>query len=98
MVTLVYLAAYLGTLACVAIVVLNVMNYLKKPQHVRWELYPVGHEAGNRASYGGSYLEDVDWWKKKQAGSLVNGIKALAIEALFLHATFEHNKALWART
>jgi nitrate reductase gamma subunit len=98
MVTLVYLAAYLGTFACVAIVALNVMNYLKKPQHVRWELYPVGHEAGNRASYGGSYLEDVDWWKKKQESSLVNGIKAFLIEALFLHATFEHNKALWART
>jgi nitrate reductase gamma subunit len=98
MVTLAYLAAYLGTVACVAIVALNVMNYLKKPQHVRWELYPVGHEAGQRASYGGSYLEDVDWWKKKQESSLVNGIKALLTEVLFLHATFEHNKALWGRT
>ncbi|MDR0467173.1 MAG: nitrate reductase, partial [Deltaproteobacteria bacterium] len=77
MVTLAYLAAYLGTLACVAVVALNVMNYLKKPQHVRWELYPVGHEAGSRASYGGSYLEEVDWWKKKQESSLCNGIKAL---------------------
>jgi len=98
MVTLVYLVAYLGTLACVALVVLNVAKYLKKPQHVRWELYPVGHEAGDRASYGGSYLEDVDWWKKKQESSLVNGIKAFLVEALFLHATFEHNKALWVRT
>jgi nitrate reductase gamma subunit len=98
MVTLVYLAAYLGTAACVAIVALNVMNYLKKPQHVRWELYPVGHEAEPRASYGGSYLEDVDWWKKKQKSSLCNGIKALLTEVLFLHATFEHNKPLWGRT
>ena len=98
MVTLAYLAAYLGTLACVAIVALNVMNYLKKPQHVRWELYPVGHEAGPRVAYGGSYLEDVDWWKKKQEGSFVNGLKALLVEALFLHATFEHNRTLWNRT
>ena len=98
MVTLVYLAAYLGIVVCVAIVALNVMNYLKKPQHLRWELYPVGHEAGPRAVYGGSYLEDVDWWKKKQEGSFFNGIKALLIEVLFLHATFEHNKALWGRT
>ena len=98
MVTLVYLAAYLGTLACVALVAMNVVNYLKKPQHVRWELYPIGHEAGPRAAYGGSYLEDVDWWKKEQMGSLINGIKALLTEVLFLHATFEHNKPLWART
>ncbi|MDR2696788.1 MAG: respiratory nitrate reductase subunit gamma [Deltaproteobacteria bacterium] len=98
MVTLVYLAAYLGTIACVAIVALSVMNYLKKPQHVRWELYPVGHEAGPRVAYGGSYLEDVDWWKKKQESSFVNGLKALLMEALFLHATFEHNRSLWNRT
>jgi nitrate reductase gamma subunit len=98
MVTLVYLAAYLGTLACVAIVALNVMNYLKKPLHVRWELYPVGHEVEPRASYGGSYLEDVDWWKKKTESSFLNGLKALVTEVLFLHATFEHNKALWNRT
>ena len=33
------------------------------PMHVRWELYPVAHEKG-RASYGGSYFEEVDWWTK----------------------------------
>jgi len=98
MATLVYLAAYLGTVVCVAVVALNVIHYLKKPQHVRWELYPVGHEGGPRASYGGSYLEEVDWWTKKQEGSLVEAIKALLTEVLFLHATFEHNKPLWIRT
>jgi nitrate reductase gamma subunit len=98
MVTIVYLAAYLGTAACVAFIALNVVNYLKKPQHVRWELYPVGHETGDRIAYGGSYMEDVDWWKKKQEGSLFNGIKAMAVEALFLHATYEHNKELWIRS
>ncbi|MCL1986077.1 MAG: respiratory nitrate reductase subunit gamma [Betaproteobacteria bacterium] len=98
MVTFVYLVAYLGTVACAAIIVLNVIKYLKKPQHVRWELYPVGHEQGHRASYGGSYLEEVDWWKQKQTGSFFGGLKALLIEVLFLHATFEHNKKLWGRT
>jgi nitrate reductase gamma subunit len=65
---------------------------------VRWELYPVAHEKEPRVSYGGSYLEDVDWWKKKQEGSFINMIKGFLIEALFLHATFEHNKPLWIRT
>jgi len=98
MATLAYLVAYLGTVVCVAVVALNVIRYLKKPQHVRWELYPVGHEGGPRASYGGSYLEEVDWWTKKQESSLVDGMKALLIEVLFLHATYEHNKPLWVRT
>ena len=98
MVTLVYLAAYLGTVACVAIVALNVINYLKKPQHVRWELYPVGHETTERLAYGGSFREDVDWWKQQRQTSLCNSIKVMATEVLFLHATFEHNKTLWIRT
>ena len=98
MVIFVYLLAYLGTAACAAIVALNVIKYLKKPQHVRWELYPVGHEQRHRVSYGGSYLEEVGWWQQKQEGSFTGGLKALLVEVLFLHATFEHNKALWSRT
>ena len=98
MVTLVYLAAYLGTIACVAMVALKVMNYLKKPPHVRWELYPVGHETTQRLAYGGSFREDVDWWKNQRQTSLCNSIKVMATEVLLLHATFEHNKPLWSRT
>ena len=98
MATLAYLVAYLGTLICLAVVVRNVIRYLKKPLHVRWELYPVGHEGGPRAAYGGSYLEESEWWTKKQKGSLAESIKNFLIEALFLHATFEHNKSLWIRT
>ena len=98
MVTLVYLAAYLGTLACVAIVALNVVNYLKKPQKVRYEIYPVAHEPTERLAYGGSFREDVDWWKKERKVSLCNTLKVMVLEALFLHATYEHNRPLWVRT
>lgn len=97
MTTLVYLFAYVGTIACIGVVAVKVMNYLKKPVHVRWELYPVAHEPG-RASYGGSYLEEVDWWKEKYKSSFIDGMKGLFIELLFLHATFEHNIKLWYRT
>jgi len=98
MVTLAYLVAYLGTIACVAIVAKNVLKYLKHPQHLRWELYPVGHEPEPRASYGGSYMEDADWTQKKVHGSVIGGMKNLLTEVLILHATLEHNKPLWKRT
>ena len=38
--------------------------------HVRWELYPVPHEA-QKAHYGGSYLEESEWWKKPREVSLL---------------------------
>ncbi len=99
MTSLVYLAAYAGTIVCVAIVALKVINYLKKPVHVRWELYPVAHEPeANKVSYGGSYLEKTDWWKETYKSSFINGMKGLLTELLFLHATFEHNIQLWYRT
>jgi nitrate reductase gamma subunit len=98
MTTLVYLVAYAGTLACAGVIALKALRYMKKPMHVRWELYPVPHEPGERGVYGGSYLEDADWWKEKRASSFIAGMKALLIELLFLHSTFEHNTKLWYRT
>lgn len=94
---IVYLVAYAGLLCCIGIIAYKVCSYLKKPVHVRWELYPVAHEA-KRASYGGSYLEDVDWWKNKQQPSFIAGMKGLLIELLFLHLTMETNTKLWYRT
>lgn len=95
--TLVYLVAYAGAIACIGVIAYKVRDYLKKPVHVRWELYPVAHEA-ERASYGGSYLEDVDWWRQKQHPSFLAGMKGLMIELLFLHLTLETNTKLWYRT
>jgi nitrate reductase gamma subunit len=66
----------------------------KMPMHVRWELYPVAHEA-SRAHYGGSYLEEVDWWKKPREVSMLAELKEMIPEILFLVALKEHNRKLW---
>ncbi|MDR1490538.1 MAG: nitrate reductase [Desulfovibrio sp.] len=95
--TLVYLVAYAGTLACIGAIAYKVRSYIKKPVHVRWELYPVAHDS-ERAAYGGSYLEDADWWKNRQKPSFIAGMKGLLIELLFLHLTLETNTKLWYRT
>lgn len=95
---LIYVLAYLSILACVGFIVAKVMGYLKKPVHLRWELYPVAHETHGRAAYGGSYLEETNWWQQKQESSLVGAITGFLQEALFLHATLKHNFQLWLRT
>ena len=87
--------AYAALIACVAIIAMKFIGYLKHPQHLRWEIYPVAHEEADRVKYGGSYLEKTDWWKEKQHGSTIGMLKGFLKEALFLHATFEHNRALW---
>lgn len=95
--TLVYLIAYLGILVFVGAVISKAVAYKKKPLHARWELYPVAHEPG-RADYGGSYLEDVDWWKKPRHSSLVGELKVMVPEILFLKAVWEFNRPLWYLT
>ncbi len=95
---LLYLLAYAAVIACVAIMAMKIAGYLQKPLHLRWELYPVPHEVKGRAAYGGSYLEDADWYTHKQEHSLAGTLKGFLMEALFLHATREHNRELWLRT
>ena len=49
-----YIALGVFAIACIA----RVLMWMRMPMHLRWELYPVAHEPGNKAKYGGSYLEE----------------------------------------
>ncbi len=95
---LVSIVAYLSILCFLGVLVYKVRNYMNKPMHVRWELYPVAHEAGARAGYGGSFMEDKDWWEKPRETSLVNEMKVMIPEMLLMHAAWEHNRSLWYRS
>ncbi len=92
--TFIYLITYLSIIVFVSAVVKRIVHYITNPVHVRWELYPVPHEA-SRASYGGSYLEDVDWWQKEREVSRIGELKVMIPEMLFLKAVWENNRSLW---
>jgi nitrate reductase gamma subunit len=92
-----YVVSYIGLGIFAVAVVARFLMWRRMPLHVRWELYPVAHE-GKRARYGGSYLEEVDWWKKPREKSLVGEVRAMAAEILFLVALREHNRKLWVRS
>ena len=98
MTTLVYVIAYIGIVFFLVAVVARFVFWSRMPMHVRWELYPVAHEGGGRAAYGGSYLEETDWWKKPRQVSLLGELKVMVPEILFLVALREHNPKLWTRS
>mgnify|MGYP000718274675 CR=1 FL=1 len=98
MTTLVYVIAYLGIVFFLIAVAARFVFWSKMPLHLRWELYPVAHEGGGRAAYGGSYLEESDWWQKKREVSLLGELKVMVPEILFLVALREHNSKLWTRS
>lgn len=89
----------LQLLSYIALGVLSVVltakfiRYFRMPLHVRWELYPVPHEKGKE--YGGSYLENMDWWTKPINHSFIEPIKFLMIEVLLVKSLFHDNRKLW---
>ncbi len=90
-----YLLSYL----CIAVFLLAaaflVYWQVSLPVHVRWELYPVQHERSTRRTYGGSYLEEFNWWEKKRGKSLFNEIRYMLPEILFLRGLWKENRSLW---
>jgi len=74
---------------------MRIYKHLKLPLHVRWELYPVKHEVGRKAEYGGSYMEELNWWEKKKKSSLYNEIRYMIPEILFLRGLKKENPRLW---
>lgn len=65
------------------------------PLHVRWELYPVQHEPPGKALYGGSYLEEPNWWEKRRKRHLFNELSYMLLEILFLRGLWQKNRRLW---
>lgn len=92
-----YVVIYLSLLVFAIAIIARFIMWSRLPMHLRWELYPVAHEA-SRAHYGGSYLEESEWWTKPREKSLAGELKAMIPEIVFLVALKEHNPKLWVRS
>ena len=90
-----YVLSYL----CIAVFIIAtgclIYRQLSFPLHVRWEIYPVRHETIARVAYGGSYMEELNWWKKNYKSSLINELKYMVPEILFLRGLWKENRNLW---
>lgn len=87
--------AYLSVLIFLAAVIYRIVRIIATPVHLRWELYPVPHESGGKAKYGGSYLEESNWWTKPTSGSKIGELRVMIPEILLLKGIWEHNRGLW---
>ena len=81
---------------------LIVMTYrtlaiIRLPLHLRWELAPIPHEKG-KGRYGGSYLEEYEWWNKPQPRSRIAPIIYMVKEIFLLRSIWKHNRPLWPLT
>ena len=69
-------------------------KYARMPIHLRWELYPLAGEA--KRPWGGSYLEDSNWWTKaREEKSFAGEMTFLGKEVLFFKEYFHRNRSFW---
>jgi nitrate reductase gamma subunit len=87
-----------GVLAVFLIITIyRAIALARLPVHLRWELAPIPHEKG-KMKYGGSYLEEYEWWKKRQQKSRLAPLRYMAVEILLLRGIWRHNRKLWPLT
>jgi nitrate reductase gamma subunit len=67
---------------------------IRLPLHLRWELAPIPHEKG-KGRYGGSYVEEYEWWTRPRHRSHASPIMYMATEILLLRGVWQHNRGLW---
>jgi nitrate reductase gamma subunit len=72
----------------------RVLAIARQPIHLRWELAPIPREK-SRGNYGGSYLEEYEWWKKSREKSTIAPLIYMAREIFLLHSVRIHNRSLW---
>ncbi len=95
--TVIHLLVYLTLVIFAAAVFARALRIFRMPVHLRWELYPVPHEKG-RAHYGGSILEETDWWTKERKKDHLGEMKAMGLEILLLKGIWDHNRKMWFGT
>lgn len=88
------LLTYACLLAVTAGIAWRTYKYAALPVHLRWELYPVAHEVGR--PYGGSYLEDIDWWHRPQKINLLGESTVFLREIVFFREYFYSNRRFWS--
>ena len=84
------IAIYVSYLFVIAAYTVKVMKIARMPLHLRWELYPIPH--GNGRDYGGSYLEELEWWTKPQKRSAIRSITYILKKYFLFNEYYRRNK------
>ncbi len=98
MTLVVYSAVSAAAVVFVLASLARAVQYARAPLHLRWEVYPVPHEAPERVAHGGSYFEQSEWWRRPRTRHLLGELRVMVPEILFLHALRTNNRPLWYRS
>lgn len=63
--------------------------------HARLDLYPVPKEGAGRAAYGGSYMEEPQWWNKPRHIDRLNEAVEIFKEMVLIKKLFVNQRSLW---
>ncbi|KLU67808.1 hypothetical protein DEAC_c02140 [Desulfosporosinus acididurans] len=87
------LIAYAAILLFLGLSAYKAYQFSKLPLHGRMELYPVPKEKG--FEHGGSFYEEISWWKKPREVSHVREIVEMFKEIVFIKTLFENQRPFW---
>lgn len=88
------LSIYIAGLLFVGLTAYKAATYARMPLHGRMELYPVPQEKG-RHTYGGSFMEEPEWWRKPHQISKASEIIDMMKEMLFIKKLFDNQRPFW---
>lgn len=76
------------------LIVYRIIAIARMPVHLRWELAPIPHEKV-KGKYGGSYLEEYEWWRQQRRRSRIAPVIYIAAEIFLLKGVWKNNRTLW---
>jgi nitrate reductase gamma subunit len=84
---------YLCILLFFIVSILKAFRYARYPLHLRWELYPIAHE--EHRTYGGSYMQEPEWWTRSRRKSLIGEITFMIREIFLFRECFMRSRGIW---
>jgi nitrate reductase gamma subunit len=84
------------TSVSLVVTAIRTLAIARQPIHLRWELAPVPHQG--KGGYGGSYLEEYEWWNRPRRRSTAAALSYTAKEMFLFRSVREHNRGLWPLT
>lgn len=91
------IAAYCVVLFFLVVMAYRVVSIRRLPVHLRWELAPIPYEKG-KYKYGGSYLEEHEWWNRKREKSFLAPLVYMGREIILQKGVWKNNRPLWPFT
>jgi nitrate reductase gamma subunit len=85
---------FITTAVFLILLTYRVLKFKRQPEHLRWELAPVLHDKG-KTRYGGSHLEDYEWWQRPRRRTHLAPFIYMAHEIFLMRGVWKNNRSLW---